>query len=124
MTAVCIFSFTCKAILVASQRAGGSTYGSSWGACALLVEALPAVLAAGLLARYHGRVARGGGGVSLADMGNAVPQEEGGMTPITEEGKVWLQQFMNEQRKRKQEEMGYSAPASAKQLLLAHGDAA
>lgn len=122
LTVVCIFSFTCKAILVASQRAGGSAYGSSrgLGLSALLAEALPAVLAAGLLALYHCRVARAGGGVSLADLGNAVPQEEAGSTPITEDGKVWLEQFMNEQRRRKQVEMGYSAPASAKQLLLAH----
>jgi hypothetical protein len=125
LTFVCIFSFTCKAIIVASHRAGGSAYGSSrgLGLSALLAEALPAVLAAGLLALYHGRVARAGGGVSLADMGNAVPQEEAGITPITEDGKMWLEQFMNQQRRRKQEEMGHIAPVSAKQLLMTHSDA-
>jgi hypothetical protein len=113
-----ICSFSCKAILVAMQHMGGLAYGSSLhlGLTALLVEALPAALAAGLLMRHLSRCIGAEGDVPLIGVGNVLPQDEAGVAPITEDGKIWLQQFMNRERMRKQEEAA-RAPNAATALL-------
>jgi hypothetical protein len=98
-----ICSFICNAILVAMQHAGCLVYGINLllGLTALLVEALPAVLTAGLLMRHLSRCIGAEGDVAQIAMGNVLPQDEAGIAPITEDGKMWLQQFMNRERKKR-----------------------
>jgi hypothetical protein len=113
-----ICSFCCKAILAAMQHSGCLIYGSNLhlGLTALLVEALPAVLTAGLLMRHLSRCVGAEGDVAQIAMGNVLPQDEAGVAPITEDGKMWLQQFMNRERMRKQEEAA-RVPNAATALL-------